>query len=115
MFSRLMITVLLIVAGFPLSAQDAPLADPTRPALRSPAGAAGRSASSLRLEGIVISANRKLALINGEFLAEGEQIYGLRIERIDRDKVTARRNGQRLVLRPESAVAQADAESGESP
>ncbi len=115
MFSRRQILAMAgCLTALPASAQDAPLADPTRPALRSPAGAAGRSASGLRLEGIVISANRKLALISGEFLAEGEQIYGLRIVRIDRDKVTALRNGQRLVLRPESAVAEADAESGEN-
>jgi MSHA biogenesis protein MshK len=104
-----------MVAALPLCAQDAPLADPTRPALRNPGGAGARTASGLRLEGIVISADRKLALISGEFLAEGDQIYGLRIERIDRDKVTARRNGQTLVLRPESAVPEAEAESGESP
>jgi hypothetical protein len=114
-FSRIA-TICLAAAciSCPAHGQTAPLADPTRPALRTPGGPAGTGASdSLRLEGIVISASRKLALIDGEFLEEGEQIYGMRIERIEREKVTVRRDGKTLVLRPESGAAEATPESGE--
>lgn len=103
-------TVVIVSASY---AQEAPLADPMRPALRRPAGAGSRSAEAPRLEGIVISASRRLALIGGEFLQEGEQIYGTRIQRIERDSVTVVRNGKTLVLRPESVVAPRVAESGE--
>ena len=116
MFDRIAATILTAaIVASQVYGQSTPLADPTRPALRRPGGAAGNGASnSLRLEGIVIAASRKLALIDGEFLKEGEQIYGARIERIDRETVTVRRNGKTFVLRPESAPAEVVAESGET-
>jgi hypothetical protein len=102
--------VALAAAG--ANAQSTPLADPMRPPNRAPETASG-TLSALRLEGILVSGSRKLALIGGEFLEEGERIHGVHIVRIERETVTVRRDGQTFVLRPESAVAQSAAESGE--
>jgi hypothetical protein len=105
-----------LAAALPVSyavGQEKPLQDPMRPAVRAPGGAAGTAATRLRLEGIVIAASRRLALIDGEFLEEGQRIHGVSIERIDRESVTVRRNGQTVVLRPESVAAMPAADSGE--
>lgn len=120
MSSRWLASCLVLLNGFaPVLAQNAQLADPMRPALRTPRGGMGSAGSeALRLQGIVIANSRKLALIGGEFLEEGQQIYGLRIERIERESVTVRRDGKTLVLRPESVAVEAetdaDAQAGEA-
>lgn len=115
MFKRFLAAALISICLAPLAiGQSERLADPMRPALRTPGGAGARNADALRLQGIVIAKSRKLALIAGEFLEEGQQIFGARIERIERDTVTVVRNGKTLVLRPESAAPVA-AETGESP
>ena len=113
MFKRMAAAALIWASSVSLApGQSAPLADPMRPAVRGPA-AGGLARDSLRLQGIVIAESRKLALIAGEFLEEGQQIYGVRILSIDRDTITVRRDGKTFVLRPESAAPEA-AESGES-
>ena len=111
MFRRLL--AICFFAGVASVAGNAQLADPMRPAMRSPQAAAG-VAAPVRLAGIVIANSRKLALIDGEFLEEGQRIHGVRIVRIERETVTVSRDGQIFVLRPESAVPESAADSGES-
>jgi len=106
---------LLLVAACSAHAfgQGAPLADPMRPALRGPGAAGQTGAQALRLAGIVVSPSRRLALIDGEFLEEGQRIYDVQVVRIDKESVTVRRDGKSFVLRPETAATQAE-EPGES-
>lgn len=113
MFSRSILACLAAACAMHEAAgQAAALGDPMRPAARAPeAGAVPDGAAALRLEGIVFAASRKLALIDGEFLVEGQRFHDVKIERIQRDQVTVQRDGKTWVLRPESATTAA--ESGE--
>lgn len=92
--------------------QEAPIGDPMRPALRTPASAADRQ-SALRLEGIVFSETRRLALIAGEYLKEGDSLFGMRVERIERNAVTVRSDSRTIVLRPQAAPQEVADTAGE--
>lgn len=118
MFSRMIMLILSTGCCIAVATgQDGQLADPMRPAIRAPRFGGNAGADQLRLQGIVIAESRKLALIAGEFLEEGQQIHGLRILSIDRETVTATRDGKTVTLRPESAPAEPvePAESAEEP
>lgn len=115
--ARAAVIVCLVAAAWSLRlhAQTPALADPMRPATRSAvAGAGAGAAAPLRLQGIVIADSRRLALIDGELLREGQRIHGVSIVRIDADVVTVRRDETVFVLRPETAAPLRSAESGES-
>jgi hypothetical protein len=86
---------------FHLHAQAAELADPTRPM-----GAAAKvvESSPLKLEGIVHSATRDIAIVNGRLVKAGEWIGDARIEAIARDSVRYTRAGRSHVLALETPI-----------
>jgi MSHA biogenesis protein MshK len=75
------------------------LADPTRPSGASAAPASKvASSGQLKLEGIVHSAQREIAIINGRVLKVGEWIGDARIDAIARNRVRYTRGGRSQVL-----------------
>jgi MSHA biogenesis protein MshK len=76
------------------------LNDPTRPQQSYLPDSSKRlpSAEPLRLESILVSPNRKVAVINGVRVAEGDHVEGSLITRINSDSVAINSNGTRRVL-----------------
>lgn len=64
-----------------------PMKDPTRPNWYGIKARARKAASSLELSSIIISANRRLAVINGDLMREGEQRNGLLLKEVLKDRV----------------------------
>ena len=50
------------------------------------------------LSSILISENRRLAVVNDEIVKVGERVGGARVEQIEADRVVLRRGEQRMVL-----------------
>ena len=82
-----------------VSALSAPgAADPTRPKEYSRATDeqthAGKPASRPRLSSVLIAPNRRLAVIDGRLMTQGERRGGLRLKKILEDRVILRVEGQ---------------------
>ena len=81
--------------------------DPTRPpaapAITHSAGAS-EPAPRLRLESTLVSSFRRIAIINGERVREGQLIAGARVESIDMNEVVLRADGRELVLKEPAAL-----------
>lgn len=76
------------------------LRDPTRPPgprLESPATT--EPLADLSLESVLIGVDRRIAVINGEVLGEGDSLAGARVISIDADGVLMHRAGQRRRLK----------------
>jgi hypothetical protein len=80
--------------------QAAGLTDPTRP-FNAPAipSAKVRAAAALKLDGIVYSASREVAIVNGRLVKAGDWIGDARIDAIARDCVHYTRAGRSQMLR----------------
>jgi len=88
----------LLSAGGPAFAQA--LADPTRPPNLSglPSGAAGASVSGPVLQSIVLSPERKIAVISGKLVGIGDRVGEATLVSIDFDSVRLREGrGTRLL------------------
>lgn len=96
--SRLALLVLCALAAPVATAADLP--DPTRPSWAQPApqGNATPRQTVFRLESVLISAERRVAVINGTVVQEGELVDGAAVLRIEPGIVTLRRAGRKLVL-----------------
>ncbi len=94
-------TMLLVLSCQPLAQSDE-LADPTRPVtLRAPTptSVTTASASVLKLDAIVHSDERRLAIVNGKLLRVGEWLGNVRIDAISNDAVRYSRAGRSQTLR----------------
>ena len=99
--TRLCTTALLALAWWMPAHGD--LIDPTRPvsapvAVQAPTVATTIS-GPLKLEAIVHSNDRRLAIINGKLLRVGESLGGVRIEAIGIDAIQYSRAGRSQTLR----------------
>jgi hypothetical protein len=88
---------LVVVAG---TTGAADLRDPTRP----PQGGVQHSAPAapaapLRLDFVVSSTDRRMARINGQWVAQGDTVAGATVQRIESDRVIVRRDDRTSVLR----------------
>jgi hypothetical protein len=85
--------------------QAAGLADPTRP-IDAPAipSAKVRAAAALKLDGIVYSASREVAIVNGRLVKAGDWIGDAHIDAIARDCVHYTREGRSHVLRLDAPI-----------
>lgn len=93
-----MTAVLCVISSYSaisLSAQD-----PTRPPswLTGSANVTSNE-GALTLQQVLISQNRRFAVINEKLVSEGDRVAGARVTKIDRDKVIIIRAGQRTTLR----------------
>ncbi|MFT5693250.1 MAG: MSHA biogenesis protein MshK [Oceanicoccus sp.] len=71
------------------------LQDPTQP---SNFRAADSTTSVLTLESILISGDRRVAVINGKAITEGESAGGVKVVSIDKDSVRVLHSGNVLKL-----------------
>jgi MSHA biogenesis protein MshK len=81
-----------------VSSAQAQIADPTKPLNFSGAvGVVGDAAQdTIRLTSILISSDRKVAIINGQVLQENQTLKGVgaQLKKIDADAVTLQQNGK---------------------
>lgn len=77
------------------------LQDPTRPPGIDARPAQATPLRSLSLSSIVYSADRRVAVIDGEPLREGQEANGVRVRKIYRDRVDVVDRGRVRVLRLE--------------
>ena len=72
--------------------------DPTKPLnfVGAPSGVAGRAEETIKLTSILISSDRKVAIINGQVLLESQTLEGVgaQIKKIDANAVTLQQNGK---------------------
>jgi|GEM_PF-2895419 len=64
--------------------------------------ARGKAEETYRVSGIFITEEDKRAVISNQFVKEGTALNGKRVERIERDKVSLKENGERSWLILES-------------
>lgn len=108
---------LLIGASFatPIYGQDAALADPMRPkrAVSVTAGAAPEP--RIRLQGVLRSATRRVAVINGRLYREGNRVGDAVLESIDSESIQLRRGSEIVVLYVETPGSNAPRPTGVNP
>jgi MSHA biogenesis protein MshK len=97
---RSLFSSFLIIAATLLSQQVQALHDPTRPT--DPAeyfGSGVRSNSAWSLQSILSASDRRIAIINGTRVREGDVIGSAKVIRIDESTVVLNTGGQRFTLR----------------
>jgi hypothetical protein len=78
------------------------LIDPTRPP-QAPSRSSDRSYEGVRVEAVLRSAERDLAIVNGKIVRAGDRVAGVQIEAILADGVRYVRDGQVRVARLQAA------------
>ena len=93
-----MATVLL-VGPLLVNAQET-LRDPTRPySARSVASTGGSVASTFRVTAIFTSEMRRIAVVNGKRVGEGDQVDGATVVEILADRLRLNLNGKAITTR----------------
>jgi MSHA biogenesis protein MshK len=91
--------VALLLATLPVAAQQG-LGDPTRPtALAEPQAAPVQAGPRWRLQSTLVADTRRLAIINGKTVAQGDRIDGALVREVRQEGVTLEIAGQRVELR----------------
>lgn len=98
--SKLIGALLLFAIAMPAGSEDAPVRDPTQPyrPVTTP-GARGSTPRRFELTAVLISSERKIAVINGAFHREGDWIDGAQITRIELQAVRLQRGSEETVVR----------------
>ena len=94
MFSVCKTLLLVTVASF--SSAVFSLSDPTRPSAYT--AVVGKK-ENLRLESILIGESRKVAVINGSVVAEGDSVDGIKVLKIRKNGVDVSRGGVNSTLK----------------
>ena len=87
--------VAILISAF--SVAQVQVSDPTKPLNFSEAsGALGNAQQTIQLTSILISSERKVAIINGTALVENQTVTGVGalVKKIDADAVTFQQNGK---------------------
>ena len=102
MFKSFAVSVLLTmsVASPPVMA----MTDPTQPSGYTPA----RSAQILTLDSVLISAQRRVAVINGKAVTVGERVAGATVVSIQPQRVVLQRAGKNFALTPRTQSIRRD-------
>ncbi|MEX1033876.1 MAG: hypothetical protein WDZ30_10995 [Cellvibrionaceae bacterium] len=103
LFSLLAMTLALAIS-VPLAADQ--LSDPTRPLNYRQAGSAE---ARLELNSILIAKGRRIAVINGQQVAEGERSGNIYVLRILPNRVIISRNGNEIELKLHNTITRKDA------
>ena len=91
--SALLVVAAVVALCGEAGVQAAQLVDPTRPvAYRT------RDADQLRLESVLLGADRRIAMISGKAVKVGERVEGALVTAITRNRVVLRRNNTEIVL-----------------
>ena len=96
-FQRSLAIVLLLVSASNFSFADEALRDPTRPYSASVPGAT--PATRYMVNAIIISAERRVAIVNGQRVGVGESVHDATVVAIKMDHLVLEKNGQRMVAR----------------
>lgn len=75
------------------------LDDPTRPTALEVVEEQLAERSQWRLQSTLLADTRRLAVINGKTVSEGERVDGARLLQVQADRVTLLFEGERIVLR----------------
>jgi hypothetical protein len=85
-----------------------------QPVAPAPSSVGGRAAArGPQLTGIFISANRRVAVIDGELYREGDEVGSLKIDRILADSVSLRRGNEAIAIHLSAEGNYAGANSGD--
>ena len=99
MFNQSLRVALLLLVTLPVNAAHA-LTDPTRPA----AFQGGKVIQqAYQLDSILYAGSRKVAVINGQPLSEGERLQGIKVIAIKKDSVTILSKGKPRTLQLKTA------------
>jgi len=114
-FSRMLVIALATGSTMTtLVAEERALQDPMQPIVKVPAADGGRSARpGPQLTGVLISAKRRVAIIDGELYREGDAVGGLEIERIEANAVFLRRGNEAVAIHLSAEGKQAATNSGD--
>lgn len=97
MFIRLKVMIVMTLLFVPISLQA--LEDPTRPPGASLLTAGGEAdATGMQLTSTLVSAGRRLAIINGQTVRQGQQLGNARVIKIEPTAVIVVQNGERKRL-----------------
>lgn len=89
----------LLLAAAPAAAQSG-FGDPTRPtSLSEPEPARAVQGPRWRLQSTLVADHRRVAVINGRTVAQGERVDGAQLVEVRPDGVTLEQDGQRFQLR----------------
>jgi MSHA biogenesis protein MshK len=91
----------LFVLAMALTTGVQALQDPTRPPDARPAAAQAQPARDIELGSILLGSQRRIAVIDGVALREGDSHDGITVRRIHRDKVDVTDRGQPRTLYPQ--------------
>ncbi len=95
-----LLLIALVVAGMLLASAAIPaepLRDPTRPTRVQEAAPAQRD-RALTVSAVFVSGDRRLAIVNGQRVREGDAINGAIVSNIEADKVSFLRNDKITVV-----------------
>ncbi|HJR69478.1 MAG TPA: hypothetical protein VKA43_05520 [Gammaproteobacteria bacterium] len=101
MFSRPLIGFLLLMSAAVAAAEELPVRDPMRPfAARAAGGGANPAAPGPRfvLTAVVLAAERRVAVVNGEPRLLGDTVAGAKIVAIEANAVRLTEGGNELVI-----------------
>ena len=108
---------LLLLAGAASAAEPA-MHDPTQPFKAAPGGEAGAPVSGpqprFKLTAVLVSPTRRVAIVNGKPMQEGERVAGAEIVKIDGHSVQLREGNHDFVLELGNAGASAPHAEGDS-
>lgn len=93
----------LVSALMALPGQAESLRDPTEPPQPTRAPQPAQPQLDLSLDSILISDNRRVAVINGQSASTGDSVDNARVRRIEADRVLVEINGTTRTLRLETA------------
>ena len=98
-FRTVTISLLALLMTAPVNATQG-LADPTRPGKFVAQNEAGEISLSeqFQLHSVLISSQRRVAIINDKSVEEGDQVDGATVKRIDKNHVDLVKNGARFTV-----------------
>lgn len=94
---NLIAALVLLISTSSLSFADEILRDPTRPYAANVPGAT--TASPFTVNAIIISEERRVAIINGRRVSVGGSVHDATVVAIEKDHLVLERNGKRIVAR----------------
>jgi len=93
-FRKLLITTVIV---FPLTA-GAELIDPTRPASYTPASVAQKEAGGWKISSIIIGDDRRVAIIDGRSVMQGDELHGMKVISISPYDVILKGNNKEMQI-----------------
>ena len=108
-YQSIFLAFILLGVSAPLTAEvmsnmNRKLQDPTRPldfaTPRATRGEISVTRSSMVVESVLISPSRRVVVINGRTLAEGDFLDGVEITEIDEHGIGVKKDGRVLFLKP---------------